>query len=82
MRGILGVVVLVWLLIGLLATWQRGYLQNTETSCATAGTIAVTIISGPLNYFGVNPKVTDCRLPEPSSMQPIWQEVQREMELS
>lgn len=82
MRGILGVVVLVWLLIGLLATWQRGYLQNTETSCATAGTIAVTIISGPLNYFGVNPKVTDCRLPEPSAMQPIWQEVQREMELS
>lgn len=70
MRGYLGTVVLVWLLVGLLASWQRGYLQSNETSCATAGTIAVTIVAGPLNYFGVNPKVTDCRLPEPSSMQP------------
>jgi hypothetical protein len=24
------------------------------------------VIVGPLNYAGVNPKVTDCNLPEPS----------------
>ncbi|MCV7315527.1 hypothetical protein H7J77_08235 [Mycolicibacillus parakoreensis] len=70
MRGILSVVVVVWLLIGVVASWQRGYLQNTDTTCATAGTIAVTIVAGPLNYFGVNPKVTDCRLPEPSATGP------------
>ena len=30
-----------------------------------AGTIAVTILAGPLNYFGANPKVA-CKLPQPS----------------
>jgi hypothetical protein len=29
-------------------------------------TIAVTVIAGPLNYVGVNPKVKECDLPEPS----------------
>jgi hypothetical protein len=24
------------------------------------------VIAGPLNYFGVNPKVTDCHVPQPS----------------
>jgi hypothetical protein len=31
-----------------------------------AGNIALTIVAGPLNYFGVNPK-TSCRAPQPSS---------------
>jgi len=25
------------------------------------------VIAGPLNYAGVNPKVTNCKLPQPSS---------------
>lgn len=64
--GIIGTIVLIWLLIGVLATWQRGYFSNSGTSCATAGTIVLTVVAGPLNYFGVNPKVADCNLPEPS----------------
>ncbi len=61
------VIVLVWLLIGVLATWQRGYFDGTENpDCERASTIAVTIIAGPLNYVGVNPKVEECDLPEPS----------------
>ncbi len=64
--GILGVLVLVWLLIGVLAAYQRDYFRTSENSCATAGTIALTVVVGPLNYAGVNPKVTDCNLPEPS----------------
>jgi hypothetical protein len=64
--GILGVIVLVWLLIGVLAAYQRDYFRSTETRCATAGTIALTVVVGPLNYAGVNPKVTNCNLPEPS----------------
>ncbi len=37
-RGIIGVIVIVWLLIGVFfATWQRGYFSNSETNCATAG---------------------------------------------
>jgi len=66
MRGILGVVVLVWLLIGVLAAYQRDYFSRSETNCATAGSIALTVIVGPLNYAGVNPKVTDCNIPQPS----------------
>ncbi|MEB3033195.1 hypothetical protein [[Mycobacterium] nativiensis] len=62
--GLLGVVILVWLAIGVLAAWQRDYFRGGQTSCATAGTLALTTLAGPLNYFGVNPIVTDCRLPE------------------
>ncbi|MCV7148632.1 hypothetical protein [Mycobacterium riyadhense] len=71
-RGILGAVVLVWLLIGVVAAWQRNYFKGNETTCASAGTVAVTVIAGPLNYFGVNPKVKDCRLPQPSAMQIVF----------
>ena len=66
MRGIVGLIVVVWLLIGVLATWQRGYFAGTTDNCASAGTIALTVVAGPLNYLGVNPKVTDCQLPQPS----------------
>jgi hypothetical protein len=66
MRGIISVIVFVWLLIGVLATWQRGYFAGNETNCATAGTIALTVVAGPLNYAGVNPKVTECNVPQPS----------------
>jgi hypothetical protein len=65
-RGV-SVVVVVWLLIGLLATWQRGYFASSEANCATAGSIAMTVIAGPLNYAGVNPRVENCNLPQPSA---------------
>lgn len=56
---------LVWLVIGLVAAAQRGYFSSGDTSCASAATIAVTVIAGPLNYVGANPQV-DCALPQPS----------------
>ena len=59
--------VLVWLLIGVLAAWQRDYFARDNTSCASAGTVVLTVLAGPLNYVGVNPKVHDCKLPQPSS---------------
>ncbi|ROO62503.1 hypothetical protein EDC02_4483 [Micromonospora sp. Llam0] len=67
MRGgsISGVIVLVWLVIGVVAAVQRGYFERDDTNCAHAGTTIVTVIAGPLNYIGVNPKI-DCDLPEPS----------------
>jgi hypothetical protein len=67
-RGAIGSIVLVWLLIGVFAAYQRDYFKGGSTSCATAGNIALTVIAGPLNYAGVNPKVKDCRVPQPSSM--------------
>jgi len=65
--GLIGVIVLIWLLIGVLAAWQRDYFKTGAATCASAGTIALTVIAGPLNYAGVNPKVTNCKLPQPSS---------------
>ncbi|MGB8387334.1 hypothetical protein [Mycobacterium sp.] len=67
-RGIIGAIVLVWLLIGVFAAWQRDYFKGHSTSCVTAGNIALTVVAGPLNYAGVNPKVKDCHVPQPSSM--------------
>jgi hypothetical protein len=52
------VVLFVWLLIGALAAGQRHYYATSSANCAGAGTIAVTILFGPINYFGGNPKVT------------------------
>jgi hypothetical protein len=63
--SIAGVIILIWLIIGAIAAAQRGYFGSDTDSCAEAGTIAVTVIAGPLNYLGVNPKV-NCDVPEPS----------------
>jgi ABC-type dipeptide/oligopeptide/nickel transport system permease subunit len=66
MTRLIALVVIVWLVIGAIAAGQRGYYGgNKDTSCAQAGDTVVTIVAGPLNYFGVNPKVT-CHVPQPS----------------
>lgn len=58
-------IVLLWLLIGAIGAGQRGYYSGSNTNCTSVGTIAVTILAGPLNYVGVNPK-THCLIPQPS----------------
>ena len=55
----------LWLIIGAVAAGQRGYYNGSIGSCTKASTIAVTIAAGPLNYVGVNPKIT-CTTPQPS----------------
>jgi hypothetical protein len=64
-RGVSGLV-LLWLLIGVLASYQRHYFEGNNDTCAKAGTVVVTVLAGPLNYVGVNPKVHDCSVPQPS----------------
>ena len=59
-------VLVVWLVIGIIAAAQRDYFKGGDTNCAKAGTIAVTVIAGPLNYLGVNPKIKNCNVPQPS----------------
>lgn len=68
MKSILAIIVIAWLVIGALAALQRGYFgDDRDVNCKTAGDTVLTIVAGPLNYFGVNPKV-DCKVnvPEPS----------------
>jgi hypothetical protein len=55
----------IWLIIGAIAAGQRGYYDGPVGSCTKAGTTAVTILAGPLNYAGANPKVS-CTIPQPS----------------
>jgi len=63
--SITGVIIIIWLLIGALAAGQRGYFNGSPSNCAKAGTISVTVLAGPLNYAGVNPKIK-CVVPKPS----------------
>lgn len=59
-------IVLVWLLIGVIAAAQRDYFDSGPTNCAGFGTIVATVLAGPLNYLGVNPRVEHCNVPQPS----------------
>ncbi|PWN02127.1 hypothetical protein DJ010_13420 [Nocardioides silvaticus] len=64
--GIGGAIVVIWLLIGVLAAFQRDYFDpDDDVSCREFADTALTIVAGPLNYVGVNPKV-DCKTPQPS----------------
>lgn len=64
--GLVGLLVVVWLLIGVVAAVQRGYFgDDRDVNCKTASDTVLTVLAGPLNYLGVNPKV-DCEVPEPS----------------
>jgi hypothetical protein len=60
------VIIVIWLLLGVVAAAERGYFKNSgPASCAKAGTVAVTVVAGPLNWMGVNPKIK-CDIPQPS----------------
>jgi hypothetical protein len=59
-------ILVVWLLIGAFASYQRGYFSgDDQVNCAELTTVLVTIVAGPLNYVGVNPTV-ECGVPQPS----------------
>ncbi|MDC5697255.1 hypothetical protein OO014_08290 [Intrasporangium calvum] len=59
------IVLVIWLLIGALAAFQRGYFGSAEPSCSRIGSAALTIIAGPLNYLGLDPQI-GCSVPQPS----------------
>ena len=60
-----GIIVLIWLVIGAFAAYQRNYFSQETANCAQVGTVLLTIVAGPLNYTGLNPKIS-CELPQPS----------------
>lgn len=60
------VIVVIWLVFGAFAAYQRGYFSGDEqVNCAAFGTVLATIVTGPLNYAGLNPQV-ECTVPQPS----------------
>jgi carbon starvation protein CstA len=58
------ILLVIWLIIGAVAAGQR-HDYSGSLSCSRAGTVLVTILAGPLNYVGVNPKI-GCHVPKPS----------------
>jgi hypothetical protein len=68
MRSLIGIIVVLWLVIGAIAAAQRGYFGNTDKlqHCNRAASAAVTVIAGPLNYVGVDPKIACNDVPQPS----------------
>jgi membrane protein YdbS with pleckstrin-like domain len=60
---LIAIVLVIWLIIGAIAAGQRHYYSSSDSNCAHWTTVAVTILAGPLNYLGANPKL-DC--PQPS----------------
>jgi hypothetical protein len=67
MRKVIGLLIVIWLIVGVVAAAQRGYFHpGRDVNCRTTSDTVLTVVAGPLNYLGVNPKVK-CNLPEPST---------------
>ena len=68
MGRLISIIVVVWLVIGAFAAYQRGYFDDAKTNCSEASDIALNVVAGPLNYTGLNPKVkcADIDAPKPS----------------
>jgi membrane protein YdbS with pleckstrin-like domain len=63
---LLALIIVIWLIIGSIAAAQRHYFSGSKKpTCAKVSTTVVTVIAGPLNYVGVNPKIK-CNVPQPS----------------
>jgi hypothetical protein len=58
-------ILFLWLIIGAAAAGQRGYFSTPTLGCTQGATMALTIVAGPLNYVGLDPKL-DCTGVKPS----------------
>ena len=64
MKIAIGAMCAAWLVVGMFAANQRHYFGHGVASCNAGATVAATIAAGPLNYHGVDPRVS---CPEPSA---------------
>ncbi|HEV2371101.1 MAG TPA: hypothetical protein VGS19_02935 [Streptosporangiaceae bacterium] len=65
MHYIGSLVLVIWLIIGAFAAGQRHDYTRPPKNCNQVATAAVTVLAGPLNYIGVDPKIA-CHVPKPS----------------
>ncbi len=59
------IILFLWLIIGAAAAGQRGYFSAANLDCSSGATMALTIVAGPLNYVGLDPKIS-CTALKPS----------------
>ena len=48
-----------------MAADRRPRGEDKDVRCKEVGDTVLTIVAGPLNYVGVNPKI-ECKVPQPS----------------
>ena len=66
MRLVIGIVVVAWLVVGAVAAAQRGYFDDDRAvGCNFAATAGLSVLAGPVNYLGVDPRIS-CEGPHPS----------------
>jgi hypothetical protein len=64
MRGIVGVIVTIWLVLGIIAVFALDQ-EKAVRSCPGVLNVALTVVAGPLNWVpGLVPTVSSC--PQPS----------------
>ena len=66
MGRLIGILLVLWLIIGAFAAFQRGYFDDADTNCSETSDIALNVVAGPLNYLRLNPPVDCPALPQPS----------------
>jgi len=52
MVKLIGLLLIIWLVIGAVAAVRRHYYSGSTTDCAKDSATAVMIVAGPLNYVG------------------------------
>lgn len=58
-KMVIGIAIIAWLVIGAVAAFHRGYFgQDVAVTCTTGADTALTILVGPLNWAGLNPKIS------------------------
>jgi hypothetical protein len=58
-KAFLFILVIIWFVIGASSANDRGYFDTTkERDCTFIGSALLTVVAGPINYAGLEPKAS------------------------
>ena len=67
MKTFVMIMVNVWFILGASVAHDHGYFNGSAPrTCSFVGSGMLTVVAGPLNYVGVNPKLKCPKVPQPS----------------
>jgi hypothetical protein len=56
-KSFLFILVIIWFVLGASVANDRGYFDTShDRDCTFIGSALLTVVAGPINYAGVNPK--------------------------
>jgi uncharacterized membrane protein YphA (DoxX/SURF4 family) len=56
-KNFLFILIIIWFILGASSADDRGYFDSGhDRSCSFVGTALLTVVAGPLNYAGLDPK--------------------------